>query len=256
MDANFEQTSNLEQNPQDSQGTPDASFSQVPSSRGRERLRKIRNQGCSTIICGIVIIVVILLKVKDLSFKDATSKWIDYGSQEEQSVAELKIFPTKDSYTAILNCNGSLYMINCADNLAKESLQSEIGGKDPEVLFLVSDGTEFLKTEPKKVYATSKLSEDYYNNGEFFESEIGLPGAKLDFQLQNDTLKIHCRKGNKVFKVHFSNGKSDSSECDVLINSTKKDLSALAQKTYLDQKCLRNYEEITIDLIDGKVYAD
>ena len=250
MDANFEQST------QDSQGVPDANFSQVSSSRGRERLRKLRNQGCSTIICGIVIIVVILLKIKDLSFKDVTSKWIDYGSQKEQSVAELKIFPTKDSYTAILNCNGSLYMINCADNLAQESLQSEIEGKDPEVLFLVSDGTEFLKTEPKKVYTTSKLSEDYYSNGEFFENEIGIPGAKLDFQLQNDILKIHCRKGNKVFKVHFSNSKSDSSKCDVLINSTKKDLSALAKKTYLDQKCLKNYEEITIDLIDGKIYAD
>ena len=77
MDANFEQSQ------QDNHGVPDANFSQVSSSRGRERLRKLRNQGCSTIICGIVIIVVILLKIKDLSFKVVTSNWIDYGSQKE-----------------------------------------------------------------------------------------------------------------------------------------------------------------------------
>ena len=235
-------------------------FSQVPSSMGRERLRKIKNQGCSTIICGFVILVVILLKVKGLSFKDVTGKWIDYGSQEEQSIAELKIFPTQDSYTAILNCNGSLYMINCANNLAQEPLQSEIVGKDPEVLFLISDGTEFLKTEPKKVYITSKLSEDYYNSGEFFEDEIGLPNGKIELQLKNDVLRVHYVKDEDVFSVHFSNGKPKD-RCDVLINSTSKDESALAKKTYLDNNGvedydLKDYDEITIDLINKKVYAD
>lgn len=232
-------------------------FSQVRSTR---RFNQVRKQGCSTIICGIIILIVVIFKLKGISFKDATSKWIDYGNEEVQSIAEIKVFPTKDSYTAVLNCNGYVYLINCANNLDKESIQKTIGDRNPEALFLVSDATDFINVEPKRVYVTSKFHGDYYNNGEFFEDEIGLPNGKIELQLKNDVLRVHYVKNGDVFSVHFSNSKPKD-RCDVLINSTTKDESALAKKTYLDNNGvedynLNDYDEITIDLVNKKVYAD
>ena len=235
----------------------DIGFSQVRPTR---RFNQVRKQGCSTIICGIIGLVVILFKIKGMNFKDATSKWIDYGDTEVQSMAEIKVFPTKDSYTAVLNCNGYIYLINCANNLEQENVQEVIGSRDVETLFLVSDAEKFMSVEPKRVYVTSKFHADYYNNGEFFEDEVGLPNGKIELQLKNDVLRVHYTNGDSTFSVHFSNAKPKD-RCDVLINSTKNDESALAKKTYLDNNDVENYnlkdyDEITIDLINKKVYAD
>lgn len=232
-------------------------FSQVGPTR---RFNQVRKQGCSTIICGIIILVIVIFKLKGISFKDATDRWIDYDDTEVQSTAEIKVFPTQDSYTATLNCNGYVYLINCADNLDEEAVQKTIGDRDPEALFLISDATKFTNIEANKVYVTSKFYGDYYSNGEFFEDEIGLPNGKVELQLKNDVLRVHYVKNGDNFSVHFSNGKPKDS-CDVLINSTTKDKSALAKKTYLDNNNtkdynLKDYDEITVDLVNKKVYAD
>lgn len=241
----------------DRESQSDFSFSQVRPTR---RFNQVRKQGCSTIICGIIILIIVIFKLRGISFKDATDRWIDYDDTEVQSTAEIKVFPTQDSYTATLNCNGYVYLINCADNLDEEAVQQTIGDRDPEALFLISDATKFANIEANKVYVTSKFYGDYYSNGEFFEDEIGLPNGKVELQLKNDVLRVHYVKNGDSFSVHFSNGKPKDN-CDVLINSTTKDESALAKKTYLDNNNtkdynLKDYDEITVDLVNKKVYAD
>ena len=82
----------------------------------------------------------------------------------------------------------------------------------------------------------------------------------MELQLKNDVLRVHYVKNGDSFSVHFSNGKPKDN-CDVLINSTTKDESALAKKTYLDNNNtkdynLKDYDEITVDLVNKKVYAD
>ena len=241
----------------DRENQNDFGFSQVRPTR---RFNQVRKQGCSTIICGIIILIIVIFKLRGISFKDATDRWIDYDDTEVQSTAEIKVFPTQDSYTATLNCNGYVYLINCADNLDEEAVQQTIGDRDPEALFLISDATKFANIEANKVYVTSKFYGDYYSNGEFFEDEIGLPNGKVELQLKNDVLRVHYVKNGDSFSVHFSNGKPKDN-CDVLINSTTKDESALAKKTYLDNNNtkdynLKDYDEITVDLVNKKVYAD
>lgn len=188
-------------------------------------------------------------------------KQIDlYVDIKDKHVQGYEIPNTQDSYTAALNCNGYVYLINCADNLDEEAVQQTIGDRDPEALFLISDATKFANIEANKVYVTSKFYGDYYSNGEFFEDEIGLPNGKVELQLKNDVLRVHYVKNGDSFSVHFSNGKPKDN-CDVLINSTTKDESALAKKTYLDNNNtkdynLKDYDEITVDLVNKKVYAD
>lgn len=227
----------------------------------RRQFNPIANQGCATLICGIIIVFIILFKIRGVNLQDVTSKWIDYGNIEKQSDAEIKIFPTKDSYTAILNCGGLIYLINCADNFNCEAIQDKIGDKPVETLFLISDASKFLDVETKKVYTSSEFSRNYYSNGSFMEDEIGLPDGKLEMQLKDDTLKFHYVSKNKFeFSTHFNVGNT-SEKCDVLINSNEQHLSALAKKTYLDNNDgekfkLQDYSEITIDMINRKVYAD
>ena len=165
----------------DRENQNDFGFSQVRPTR---RFNQVRKQGCSTIICGIIILIIVIFKLRGISFKDATDRWIDYDDTEVQSTAEIKVFPTQDSYTAALNCNGYVYLINCADNLDEEAVQQTIGDRDPEALFLISDATKFANIEANKVYVTSKFYGDYYSNGEFFEDEIGLPNGKVELQLK------------------------------------------------------------------------
>lgn len=243
---------------QNSADVPDAEYTQV---NRRWDFSPVFNQGCSTFICGIIILIVVVCKIRNISFQNLTSKWIDYGNQEQRSNLEIKIFPTEDSYTAIVLCNGIPYVVNCASNFKSEEVQNYLDGLDPEILFLVSDATDFLNAEPKAVYATSQFSKDYYNSGEFTEKTVGLPDGKLEIQLKDDTLRFHYTKdGDTVFSVHFNIGKPHD-KCDVLINSDKTNLKTLAKKTYLDNNNsekfnLKDYKEITIDLINKKVYAD
>ena len=93
----------------DRENQNDFGFSQVRPTR---RFNQVRKQGCSTIICGIIILIIVIFKLRGISFKDATDRWIDYDDTEVQSTAEIKVFPTQDSYTATLNCNGYVYLIN------------------------------------------------------------------------------------------------------------------------------------------------
>lgn len=245
----------------ESEGSTDIGFEQVGPTR--RTFGQITHQGCSTFICGVIILIVVICKIKGLTLKDVTSKWIDYGEQEIQSDLEIKVFPIGDSYTAVVSYNGLHYLINCAKNVENQEVQYALGGKEPEALFLLSDADSFLGVEAKKVYTTSAFSGDYYNNGEYMEDEVGLPNGKLEVKLENGVLRLHyVDKKGTVFAVHFSTVTlPENDKSDVLINSTKKDLSALAKKTYLDNNStekfnLKDYDEITIDMINKKVYAD
>lgn len=190
----------------DRENQNDFGFSQVRPTR---RFNQVRKQGCSTIICGIIILIIVIFKLRGISFKDATDRWIDYDDTEVQSTAEIKVFPTQDSYTATLNCNGYVYLINCADNLDEEAVQQTIGDRDPEALFLISDATKFANIEANKVYVTSKFYGDYYSNGEFFEDEIGLPNGKVELQLKNDVLRVHYVKNGDRHSYGHSNGQAN-----------------------------------------------
>ena len=74
----------------DRESQSDFGFSQVRPTR---RFNQVRKQGCSTIICGIIILIIVIFKLRGISFKDATDRWIDYDDTEVQ--LKLKSFQHK-----------------------------------------------------------------------------------------------------------------------------------------------------------------
>lgn len=142
---------------------------------------------------------------------------------------------------------------------------------------IFKDGFEFKPFKPKRLKESyipshylelaNKIKRDGRPKEDIFEfilsMQANVPARTIYYQLYGGQDVDHVTTGNiddDNFSVHFSNGKPKDN-CDVLINSTTKDESALAKKTYLDNNNtkdynLKDYDEITVDLVNKKVYAD
>lgn len=257
---NFENTNTIgEDNSINSELTDE--FTNEARKKQVSRVTKVKGQGCSTFICGIIILVVIFCKIKGISFIDLTDKYIDYGTETRLSDLTIRIFPTEDSYTGILYTTSYAMIINCADNFYSDDVQNILSNyhKITEV-FLVSDVTNYSSDiNTDSVHASSEFSENYYCNGQYTEGVLNASGGKLYYLMENDNLDFHYVKSNgDTFRVEFSNGPSNR-QSEVLINSENYDKSTLATVTYLansgnnEDTNLQNYSEIIIDMVSGKV---
>lgn len=243
----------------------------------QEKVEEINNprrfrggQGCSTFICFVIITVVIFCKVRGITFQELTKDYIEYDDEmitESKNRLVFYIFPTSDSYTAILDSNNNCMIVNCAENFFDENIQ-DIISKHYRVdeLFLLSDVTYYdSEVNTDSIHASSVFADDVFCNGEYTENEIDLFGGKLRYLMQDDILNVHYTDdGGDTFKVEFCNAKGKDLDqlrsTDILINSQGEDLSSYAETTYLDNNGtekhnLSDYKEITVNFLNGETKA-
>lgn len=227
-------------------------------------------QGCGTFICLLIIIVVIFCKIKGLSFHDLTDDFIEYDNEiitNTTNRLNLHIYPTKDSYTGVLESNDNCMIINCAENFYDDEIQNLISNHyKVDELFLLSDVTYYAgDVNTDSVHASSVFANDIFCDGEYTENEINLFGGKLRYLMKDDILNIHYTdESGDTFRIELSNADGDDldqiRDTDVLINSRDMDLSKYADKTYLDNNDvedynLSDYKKLTIDLLTADVTA-